>query len=77
LIERHLNVNDALPSSSASEAEAKARRLLVVACAVVAGGLAVAGTADPTAGGVVVLVGWLTGVAALHRLGRAGSEPRP
>ena len=64
------------PSPSGSEAEAKARRLLVVACAVVAVGLAVAGTVDPTAGGVVLLTGWLTGVAALHRLGRAGSTPR-
>jgi hypothetical protein len=70
-------VNDALPPKVGPEAEPKARRLLVVACGVVAVGLAVAGTADPTTGGVVVLAGWLAGVAALHRLGRAGSAPRP
>jgi hypothetical protein len=54
--------------------EDRARRLLLVACGIVAAGLAVAGTADPTTGGVILVVGWLAGVAALHRLGRAGGK---
>jgi hypothetical protein len=50
----------------------RAKRQIVTACAVIAGGLAVAGTLDRTTGGVLVLAGWLLGVAALHRLGRSG-----
>jgi hypothetical protein len=53
-----------------------AKRLLVLACFGIAGGLAVAGTVDRTTGGVLLLAGWLTAIAALHRLGRAGSESR-
>lgn len=40
-------------------------------------GLAIAGSADKSVGGAIVLASWLVGVAALHRLGRAGSQPRP
>jgi hypothetical protein len=54
--------------------EARSKRLLLVACGLVAAGLAVAGTVDPTTGGVILVVGWLAGVGALHRLGRAGSR---
>lgn len=36
-------------------------------------GLAVAGSVERTAGGAIVLASWVLGVAALHRLGRAGS----
>jgi hypothetical protein len=56
---------------------AAARRRFVMACAGIAGGLAVAGTLDRTSGGVIVLAGWVFGILALHRLGRAGSQPRP
>lgn len=58
------------------EAYASARRLLAVAAGGIAGGLAVAGTLDRSAGGAVVLAGWALAVAALHRLGRAGSAAR-
>ncbi len=52
----------------------RGKRLLVIACAAIVGGLAVAGSIDRATGGVVLLAGWLSGVAALHRLGRAGSD---
>lgn len=42
----------------------------------IAVGLAVAGSVHKTVGGVIVLAAWVLGVAALHRLGRAGSQPR-
>ncbi|MBS2014416.1 MAG: hypothetical protein JST00_16125 [Deltaproteobacteria bacterium] len=42
----------------------------------IAAGLAIAGSVDKTSGGAIVLASWLVGVAALHRLGRAGSRPR-
>lgn len=49
-------------------------RVLFLAAAVgVAVGLAVAGTVDKTAGGVIVVAAWVFGVASLHRLGRAAS----
>lgn len=49
-----------------------AKRLLLLACAGIAGGLAVAGSLDQTTGGVIVLAGWIAAVAALHRIGRSG-----
>lgn len=52
----------------------RAKRHLLGACAAIGGGLAVAGTVDRTAGGVLVLVGWLAAVVSLHRLGRTGSD---
>ncbi|MDF2691780.1 MAG: hypothetical protein K0S65_163 [Labilithrix sp.] len=52
----------------------RAKRQLVLACAAIGGGLAVAGSVDRTTGGVLVLVGWLVGLLALHRLGRTGSD---
>jgi hypothetical protein len=51
----------------------RGKRLLLLACAAIAGGLAIAGTMDRSTGGVVLLAGWGIAVAALHRLGRAGS----
>jgi hypothetical protein len=58
------------------EAYAKAKRSYVFAAVGIALGLAVAGTLDRTAGGVVLLAAWIAGVAALHRLGRTGSSAR-
>jgi hypothetical protein len=60
-----------------ADAEERARRLLVLSCAGIAGGLAIAGTVDNTTGGVIAIAAWLSCIAALHRLGRAGSERRP
>jgi hypothetical protein len=54
----------------------KAKRLFVVAAVAIAGGLAVAGSIDTKTGGVLVVAGWILAVAALHRLGRAGSSRR-
>ncbi len=66
----------AVADASAEIVYAKAKRHLVVSCAMIAGGLAVAGSVDRTAGGVLLLVGWVFAVLSLHRLGRAGSERR-
>ncbi|MBX3201972.1 MAG: hypothetical protein KF850_05410 [Labilithrix sp.] len=52
----------------------RAKRHLVLACAAIAGGLAIAGSVDRSTGGVLVLLGWLGGIVALHRLGRTGSD---
>ena len=52
----------------------KAKKHLVYAAILLAGGLAIAGALDRSTGGVIVLASWLLGIAALHRLGRAGSE---
>lgn len=52
----------------------RAKRHLLLACALIGGGLAVAGTVDRSTGGVLVLIGWLAAVVSLHRLGRTGSD---
>lgn len=63
---------------AASELDyAKAKRLFVIAAVGIAGGLAISGSVDRTTGGVLLLAGWIAGIAALHRLGRTGSERRP
>jgi hypothetical protein len=55
-------------------AEARARSTLVLAGALSALGIAVAGTVSRTFGGVLLVGGWLLFVYALHSFGRAGSE---
>lgn len=55
--------------------EATKRRYLFAAAGI-ALGLAVAGSLDRSTGGVILLVGWIGGILALHRLGRAGSVRR-
>lgn len=52
------------------------KRLYLVAAALIIGGLAASGSFDRTVGGVLLLMGWASGVVGLHRLGRAGSTPR-
>lgn len=55
----------------------RAKLPMVLAAVGVAGGLAIAGSIERTAGGAIVLAAWVLGIAALHRLGRAGSARRP
>ena len=57
----------------------RAKLPMVLAAIGIASGLALAGTDSQTriVGGVIVLAGWVVGIAALHRLGRAGSGSRP
>jgi hypothetical protein len=66
------NPDAASASSQSGYDSAKLR--FVGACACIAAGLAVAGSVDRSTGGVLVLIGWIAGVATLHRLGRAGSK---
>jgi hypothetical protein len=54
----------------------RAKLPLVIAAVGIAGGLAIAGSVERTVGGAAVVAAWVLGVAALHRLGRAGSAPR-
>lgn len=54
----------------------RAKLPLLLSAVGVAGGLAIAGSVERTAGGAIVLAAWVLGIAALHRLGRAGSVPR-
>lgn len=65
------------PDESKSEPFERAKLPMVLAAVGIAGGLAVAGSVERTAGGAIVLAGWVLGIAALHRLGRAGSVRRP
>ena len=59
------------------EAFDRAKLPMVIAAVGVAGGLAIAGSVERTAGGAIVLGAWVVGIVALHRLGRAGSKARP
>ena len=71
------DVTNSSPSASladTSPAFERAKRQLVLACATIGVGLAIAGSMDRTTGGVVLLVGWALGTASLHRLGRTGSD---
>jgi hypothetical protein len=51
----------------------RAKLPMILAAVGVAGGLAIAGSVERTAGGAIVLGAWVLGIASLHRLGRAGS----
>ncbi len=51
-----------------------AKRIYLAAGVAMMVGLAVAGSVDPTTGGVIVVASWALGVYALHRLGRTGSS---
>lgn len=55
----------------------RAKLPLLLSAVGVAAGLAIAGSVERTAGGAIVLGAWVLGIAALHRLGRAGSVQRP
>jgi len=46
---------------------------MTAAVALTTAGVALAGTASKTAGGVVVVAGWLALVYALHAFGRASA----
>lgn len=50
----------------------RAKLHLLFGAAAIALGLAVSGSFDRTAGGAIVLGGWVVEVVALHRLGRTG-----
>jgi hypothetical protein len=52
------------------------RRTYVVSLVLMIGGLAIAGSFDSKAGGVIVVASWALAVFAIHRMGRAGSTPR-
>lgn len=66
----------------------RAKLPMVIAAVAMAAGLAIAGSVDRTParagdpapsvpfGGAIVLAGWVLGIGALHRLGRAGSMDR-
>ena len=54
----------------------RAKLPMILAAVGVAAGLAIAGSVERTAGGAIVLAGWVLGIASLHRLGRAGSMSR-
>jgi hypothetical protein len=53
--------------------EHRARLLLALAAAGSAVGVAVAGSASPTTGGVLIVASWLAFLYALHAFGRSGS----
>lgn len=55
----------------------RAKLPMILAAVGVAGGLAIAGSVERSAGGAIVLAAWVVGIVALHRLGRAGSGARP
>jgi F0F1-type ATP synthase assembly protein I len=54
--------------------EGLARTALVVAAVASVLGVGVAGTVSRVGGGVLLVLGWLAFVYALHSFGRAGSE---
>jgi hypothetical protein len=55
--------------------ERRARSSLLFAGGMSILGVALAGTASRAAGGLLLVLGWLAFVHALHSFGRAGSEP--
>jgi hypothetical protein len=70
-------------SRSASDAAAepgrseRGRRFLALGAALSAVGVAIAGTAAPSLGGICAVAGWLVFVAGLHLFGRAGGSQAP
>jgi hypothetical protein len=66
-----------LASGQSSEPFQRAKRTLLLACAAIAGGLAIAGSLERTTGGVLVLTGWLGAIFSLHRIGRTGPDAPP
>jgi hypothetical protein len=62
--------------TTADDRYAVAKHLFVLSACVIAIGVAICGSFDPTTGGVIVLVGWTASILALHRLGRTGSVRR-
>ena len=62
--------------SAKAEPFERAKLPMILAAVGVAGGLAIAGSIERTAGGAIVLAAWVLGIASLHRLGRAGSMDR-
>ncbi len=57
-----------------ASAVAKAGRLMGGAAAGIAVGVGVAGSVNPTVGGIVIVAGWLAMLAGIHQYGRAGSD---
>ncbi len=53
--------------------EHRARLAIAVAAGGSALGVAIAGTASPTTGGVVLVASWLAFLYALHAFGRSGT----
>lgn len=68
-------MSEAKPEDAEAHYQTTKRRY-VFAAAMIALGLAVAGSLDRSTGGVILLVGWIAGILGLHRLGRAGSVRR-
>lgn len=52
------------------------KRRYLGAAALIILGVGVAGSVDRSTGGVIMLLGWGTGIVGLHRMGRAGSVRR-
>ena len=59
--------------SSNRSPELRARRLLAWGAVLTAVGIAIAGSIERSAGGVIVVVGWALVVYGIHAFGRAGS----
>jgi hypothetical protein len=71
-----VTARDDLPKTTGPEPFERAKLPMILAAVGIAGGLAIAGSVEKTMGGVIVLGAWVLGIAALHRLGRAGSVDR-
>jgi len=65
--------DDQVNEADSDAAFDRAKRPMILAAFGVAGGLAIAGSVERTAGGAIVLGAWVVGIVAMHRLGRAGS----
>ncbi len=73
-----MSFSEDLPIGDDSEATFRRAKLpMIVAAAGIAGGIAIAASAERTVGGAILLGAWGLGIVALHRLGRAGSRSGP